>query len=106
MEQSHGRIEGSLSTEGGEQDQLSLDSLPLQCLDLPGDNFLKAFRRDRLYVSALSKFRVSHDRRRVRIDEHDTITLLFECFTSLGARIIELASLADNNRASANDQDR
>jgi hypothetical protein len=71
-------------------------------LDDLGDNL----RRDRLDVSRVRQIRVGHDGRRIGIDEDDPITLFAQSLAGLRARIVELARLADDDRAGADDQDR
>ena len=63
-------------------------------------------RRDRLKVSAIGHVRIGHDRRRIGIDEDDPVSLLAQRLAGLGARIIEFASLADDDRPGSDDQDR
>src|SRR5215207_3078437 len=67
--------------------------------------------RDRLRVEGLDVGRVgplgvSHDRRRVRVHEHDAVALAPEHAARLGAGVVELAGLPDANRTGAEDQDR
>ena len=63
------------------------------------------FGRDRLDIGRVRQFRIGHDRRRVGVDQDDAITLRLQRLHRLRARIIELAGLADDDRAGANDQD-
>ncbi len=65
---------------------------------------------DRLGVQGLDVRRVGplgvgHDRRRVRVDEHDAVALRPQDAASLRAGVVELARLPDTNRARADDQD-
>ena len=60
---------------------------------------------DGLDVDRVGHLRVGHDRRGVRIHEDDAVALLLERLAGLRAGIIELARLADDDRAGANDQD-
>jgi hypothetical protein len=48
---------------------------------------------------------VGHDRRRVGIDQDDAVALLAQRLAGLRAGVIELAGLADDDRAGADDQD-
>jgi len=58
-----------------------------------------------MYV-AVGELRVGHDRRRVRVDEDDAVALLAQRLARLDARVIELARLADHDRAGADEEDR
>src|SRR5471030_2594964 len=69
-----------------------------------GDDALHHLPGDRLDVGDVGHFRVGHDGRRIAVDQDDFIALFAQGFAGLGAGIIELAGLADNNRASANNQ--
>ena len=60
---------------------------------------------DRLDVDRVGHFRVGHDGRRIRVDEDDAVALLAQRPAGLGPRIVELAGLADDDRARADDQD-
>jgi large subunit ribosomal protein L20 len=53
----------------------------------------------------VGELRVGHDRRRVRVDEHDLVALLAERLGALRAGVVELAGLADDDRARADEQD-
>ena len=60
---------------------------------------------DGLDVDRVGHLRVGHDGRGIRIHEDDAVALLLERLAGLGAGVIELARLADDDRAGANDQD-
>ncbi|SPE58521.1 hypothetical protein SBV1_2740025 [Verrucomicrobia bacterium] len=116
--QGHGGIEGSLATQGRQQHQLvrssrgfsssrwRVHSQAFHLLHLARNDLLDTFRRYRLDVGAVGKLRIRHDRGRVGIHQDDAVALLFESFAGLGARVIELTGLADDDRTSADDQDR
>ena len=70
------------------------------------DDLLDRLPVDRLDVDRVRRFRVGHDRRRIRIDEHDAKAFLLERLAGLRAGIVELAGLADDDRARADDEDR
>ncbi len=55
----------------------------------------------RFYISARGEVRVGHDRRRVGVDQDDLVALLQQHPASLGARVVELAGLADDDRTRA-----
>jgi hypothetical protein len=59
----------------------------------------------RLDVGGVGHVGVGHDRRRVGVDQHDAIPLAPQRAAGLGARIVEFAGLADNDRTGAEDQD-
>src|SRR5262249_23685038 len=63
------------------------------------------FGRDRFDVGAVGKLRVGHDGGRVGVDEHDAVAFFLEGFAGLRAGVIELARLADDDRASAANED-
>ena len=81
----------------GRQDRVG----PLLLDDL-GDEL----RRDRLDVSCVGDVRVGHDRGRVGVHQHDAIALFLQGLAGLRAGIVELAGLADDDRAGSDDQDR
>ena len=70
-----------------------------------GDDLGDDFGGDRLDISGIGQIGIGHDRRRVRIDEDDAIAFRLQRLDGLRARIIELAGLADDDRACADDQD-
>ena len=72
---------------------------------LDGDDLLDELRGDRLDVGAVGHLGVGHDRGRVGVDQHDLVALLAQGLARLGARVVELAGLADDDRAGADDQD-
>ncbi len=71
-------------------------------LDDLGDDL----RRDRLDIGGVGQIRIGHDRRRIGIDQDDPVALVLQRLAGLGAGIVELAGLADDDRAGADDQDR
>ena len=95
IEQRERGVERSLPAHG-RQDRVG----PLLLDDLRHD-----FGRDRLDIGRIRQLGISHDRRRVRIDEDDAIALLLQRLHGLRARIIELARLPDNDRTRAYDED-
>jgi hypothetical protein len=70
------------------------------------DHLLEHFRRERLDIGPVSRTRIGHDRGRVGVDQHDPVAILPQRLAGLGAGIVELAGLADDDRAGANEQDR
>ncbi len=59
---------------------------------------------DRLDVRDVGHLRVGHDRRRIAVDEDDPVALLPQRLAGLRAGVVELARLADDDRAGADDQ--
>ncbi len=59
----------------------------------------------RLDVGPVREFRVGHDRRRVRVDQHDLVALLQQHLARLDAGVIELGRLPDHDRPGADQQD-
>jgi hypothetical protein len=91
----HRRVESGLPTKGGEE---RVGAFLL-------DDLRQHLRGHRLDVGAVRKIRIGHDGRRVGVEENDRVTLLLQGLAGLGAGIVELAGLADNDRAGADDQD-
>ena len=60
---------------------------------------------DRLNIGAVGQARVGHDGRRVGIDQDDLKAILLEHLAGLGAGVVELAGLANNDGARTNDED-
>ncbi len=60
---------------------------------------------DRLDVGGIGHPRVGHDGGRVGVHQDDPVALLAQCLAGLGARIVELAGLADDDRTGADDED-
>ena len=91
-----GGVESGLATHGGKQRvrPFFLDDL--------GDDV----RGDRLDIGGVREIGVGHDRRRVGIHQHDPIAFGLERLAGLGSGIIELAGLADDDRACTDDEDR
>ena len=61
--------------------------------------------QQRLDVGRRRDLRVGHDRRRVGVDEHDLVALLYQHAACLGAGVVELGRLADHDRARPEQQD-
>ena len=87
--QIHSRVEARLAAKRRQErfGPFSLDDL--------GDDFPS----DRLDVGAVGRVRVCHDRGRVGVHQHDRVALFAEGLARLGAGIIELAGLADDDGA-------
>ena len=93
--QVHGQIESRLAAE---RRQERIGAFPL-------DDLLDNLPRERLDVRPVGGGRVGHDRRRVRIDQDDFVTFLAQGLAGLRARIVELASLSDDDGTRADEQD-
>ena len=70
-----------------------------------GDDLLDHLPGDRLDVRPVGHARVGHDRGRVAVHEDDGVPLLAEGLARLGAGVVELARLADHDRAGPDEQD-
>ena len=70
-----------------------------------GDDLLDHLPGDRLDVGHVGRLRVGHDRRRVAVDQDDLVALLAQRLAGLRAGVVELAGLADDDRAGADDED-
>ena len=71
-----------------------------------GDDLGDHLGRDRLDIGGVGHFRVGHDRRRVGVDQDDAVALFAQRLAGLGAGIVELAGLADDDGPRADDHDR
>ena len=60
---------------------------------------------DGLDIGAVGKTRVGHDGRRVGVDQDDLKAILLEHLAGLGAGVVELTCLANNDGARTNDKD-
>jgi hypothetical protein len=68
------------------------------------DDLLDPLGRDRLDVGPVREIRVRHDRRRIGVHQDDPVPLLLERANGLGAGIVELAGLADDDRPRPQDE--
>src|SRR5690606_6904254 len=59
-----------------------------------------------LDVGGVRELGVGHDRGRVGVGQDHPVALLLEDLAGLGARVVELAGLADDDRAGADEEDR
>ena len=124
--QGHGGVERGLAAEGGEQREFvwggfvrrdaercgrdaraprNRNTHALHLVQFADDDFFHGFGRDWLDVGAIGELRVGHDGGRVGVDENDAVALFLEGFAGLGAGIVELARLADEDRSGADDED-
>ena len=73
---------------------------------LPLDDRREHVGLERLDVGAVGEVGIGHDRGGIRVRQDDPVTLLAQHPAGLGARVVELARLADDDRAGADDEDR
>src|SRR5690606_30493326 len=93
--QVQGAVERGLAAHGRQQ----------RVRALLGDDLLDRLPVDRLDVHRVGGVRVGHDRGRVAVDQHHPVALLAQRLARLRARVVELAGLADDDRAGADDED-
>jgi hypothetical protein len=93
--QKDGRIERRLAAQG-RQDGVGA---------FLGDDRLDDLGRDRLDVGGIGELGVGHDRGRVGVDQDDPETFLTQDPAGLRSGVVELAGLADHDRAGPDDQD-
>ena len=72
---------------------------------LLGDDAFHGFDREGLHVGDVRRLGVRHDRGGVRVHQDDAVAFFAQGLASLGAGIIELAGLADDDRSRADDED-
>jgi hypothetical protein len=72
---------------------------------LLGDDLLHHLPGDGLDVGGVGHAGVGHDRCRVAVDQHDAIALFAQRLAGLRAGVVELAGLADDDGAGADDED-
>jgi hypothetical protein len=89
-EQRQRGVERGLAAHGGQQPARALGALTL-------DDAGHDFGRDRLDVGGVGHLVVGHDRGRVRVDQDDPVTFFLQRLDRLRARIVELASLTDDD---------
>ncbi len=87
-------VERSLTAHGRQQRIGALD----------GNYFFQHLPGDRLNVGDIRHFRVGHDGGRIGVHQDDAIALFAQRLAGLGTGVVELASLADDDRAGADDQ--
>ena len=93
--QVNGSVESSLTAEGGKQ----------RVRMLTGDDLFQKLGSDGLNVGAVGQAGIGHDRRGIRVEQHDLVAVLLEDLAGLSARVVKLASLTNDDRTGANDED-
>ena len=69
------------------------------------DDLLHHLGRDRLDVRPVGELRVRHDRGRIRVHEDHLVAFLLQRLAGLDAGVVELAPLADDDGAGADEED-
>ena len=87
-------IERRLSTHGG-QDGIGF---------FAGDDLFDRLPGDGLDIGGVGGGRVGHDRRRIAVDQNDLVAFVAQGFAGLHAGVVELTGLADDDRASTDDE--
>ncbi len=95
VEKFHRGVERGLPAHGRQQGVGSL----------AGDDFFDDLGGDRLDVGCVGEARVSHNGGGVGVYQDDAVTLGFQGFAGLSARVVKLACLADDDRSGADDHD-
>ena len=93
--QFHREIQAGLAADGGEQ----------RVGPLAADDLFEVGQRERFDVGLVGEIRVGHDGGRIGIDQDDFEAVGAQGLGGLGAGVIELAGLADDDGAGADDQD-
>ncbi len=70
-----------------------------------GDDLFDRLPVDRLDVDGVGHLRVGHDRGRIAVDQHHAVPLVAQRLAGLRAGVVELAGLADDDRAGTDDED-
>ena len=96
-----GVVQGDRGVEGGLPTERGQDGVGALALD----DLLDDLGGDRLDVGRVRELGVGHDRRGVGVDEDHADPLLLEDAARLGAGVVELAGLPDDDRAGADDED-
>ena len=95
LRQLDGRVQAGLAAQGGQQ---GIGALLLYDL-------LDELGSDGLDVGAVGQARIGHDGGRIAVHQNHVVAVRLEHLARLRARIVELARLADDDRAGPDDQD-
>ncbi len=93
--QLHGQVQCRLAAEGRQQ------CIGAFTVDYAGED-IEAQGFD---IGGVGKVRVGHNRGRVGVGQDHPVALVAQHATGLGARVVELAGLADHDRARTDQQD-
>ena len=93
--QVHGQVQAGLPAQGG-QDSVG----PLR-----GDNAFQHRNGERFDVHPVGDIPVGHNGGRIGVDQHHRDALFAEGLARLGAGVVELGGLADDDGAGADDED-
>ena len=93
--QGHGQVQGGLTPDGRQE----------RIRPFAGNDGLEHGYGERFDVGALGELRVGHDGGRIAVDEDDLVPLFAQGLAGLSARVVELAGLADDDGAGADQQD-
>ena len=93
-------VERGLSAECRQQ---RVDGSPQRLLFF--DDLLHRFDGDRLDVGAITERGIGHDRRGIGVHQHHAIALFAQTLARLRARVIELATLSNDDGTRADDED-
>ena len=93
-------IERRLAAHGRQKREAARDRVALL-----GDDLLDDLGRDRLDIGPVRHVGIGHDGGGIGIDEDDPVAFRAQRLAGLRPRIIELARLADDDRARADDED-
>ena len=96
-----GEIERGLSADGGKNGEAGAG----RHFALDANDLFEIFAGERLDVSAVGELGVGHDGGRVRVGEHHFKAFGLERLAGLGAGVVELGGLADDDGAGAEDED-
>src|SRR3546814_17915624 len=93
MGQTQGAVQCRLAAHRG-QHRIGLFTL---------DDLFDSLPCNRFYIRDIGRFGVGHDGRRIAVDQNRAIAFGLQGLAGLGPGIVELAGLADDDRAGAND---
>ena len=96
LDQLHGQVEGGLAAQGGQQN-VGL---------LPVDDAGEHLGAEGFHVGGIGELGVGHDGGRVGVGQHHPVALVAQHPAGLGAGVVELAGLADDDGARPDEQDR